>query len=151
MKLIYENKKEKGNMLYQIYVDVEQEYFYIKAGGDIDQDFHTITNLMLLEEVEKYKYSRFIFDLSKQQSTTAQSRIWFVSYVVPKGYAILKNKDIYAAAISSFNPIETAFTHIIMRSINSFNSQINIRLFDLDSVQTAKKWILQGKEKLVIK
>ena len=143
MKLIYEKTQDKGNAIYQIYIEEEKEYFYIRAGGHIDEDFHTTTNLQLIEEVRKYQYPRFIFDLSEQESTHFRSRIWFISYVARKGYEILKGKTIYAAAISSSSPSETGFTHIIMRSIASINSNINIQLFNINGLEKAKNWILQ--------
>ncbi len=144
MQLIYE--KKQGNALYQIFINQEEESFYIIAAGDIDREFHTTTNLRLLEEVEKYKYSRIIFNLSKQISTQVNSRVWFVSFVTPRAYNILKGKPIYAAAITSSNPMETAFTHIIMRSIARFNPNINIQLFNPDDMNKARKWIDQNRE-----
>lgn len=144
MQLIYE--KIQGDALYQIYIDTEKEYFYIRAAGHIDEDFHTITNLRLIEEVEKYHYSRFIFDLSEQKSTHFRSRVWFISYVARKGYEILKGKTIYAAAISSFTASETGFTHTIIRSIASINSNINIQLFNINALEKAKDWILQEQK-----
>ncbi|WP_338762474.1 hypothetical protein WAF17_17700 [Bernardetia sp. ABR2-2B] len=145
MKLIYENIEQEGDASYQIYINHKEKSFYIKASGNISESFHTITNLQLLEEIGKHKYSRFIFDLSEQTSTELKSRVWFVSHVTQKAYSILRGKKIYAAAISSANPMETAFTHIIVRSITHFNQKINIQLFNSDAMESAKKWILKDQ------
>lgn len=141
MKLIYQNKDEKQNAFYRIYIDEQKKYLLISTGGDITQEFHTTTNLKFLEVVEEYKYNSIIFDLSKQKSTQVKSRIWFVSYVTKKAHSILSQNHIYCAVISSSNALEKAVTSIIKNSITSFKPNIHIDFFNPDQLQEAKDWV----------
>ncbi len=154
MKLIYQKEEkeeeiQKGKQpaFYEIYINEEHEYFYINTGGDINQEFHKVTNLQLLAEIETYKYSRIMFNLSQQKSTEVKSRIWFVSYVTKKAYEILRDRKIYAAVVNSSNPLEKAVTNILMRSIARFKSNINFQLFDVTESEKAKEWIIESKNK----
>ena len=155
MQLIYQNKEKEeetqtGKQLafYEIYVDKEYEYLCINTGGDISQEFHKVTNLQLLAEIEKYRYSYIIFDLSQQKSTHVNSRIWFVSYVTKRAYEILRGKVIYSAIVNSSNPLEKAVTNVLMRSVARFKSNINFQLFDGDQLEDAKKWIMERRDKV---
>ncbi len=149
-QLIYEHKEEKGNAVYQIFIDAKEEFFYIRYEGDVSQDFHTKTSLQFLKEVEKYRYSRFIFDISDRKSSHFKSRIWFVSYVTRKAYNIIRDKSVYASVINSSSPIERSVTNIIIRSVSRLNANIKVRLFNANSIEEAQNWTLKDRREMLL-
>ncbi len=147
-ELIYENYDEKNDAHYKLYINQADEYFYIDSSGDISFEFDKETNLRLLEEIEKYQYSNFIFNLTEQKSSAVKARIWFVSYVAKKAYKLLRGKKIRSVVISSSSPLENAVVGIVMRSVGRVIPNMEVKSFSPNSLEEAKDWIIKDGKKV---
>ncbi len=149
-QLIYEDYDKPNDAYYKLYVDTTDNYFYIDIGGDTSLEFDTKTHLRFLEEVEKYQYSNFVFNLTNQKSSTVKGRIWFVSYVMKKGYRILRGKKMRGAVLSSSNSLQRAVISILMSSATRVVPNAYMKSFDSKSLEEAINWIKAGKEETLL-
>jgi hypothetical protein len=147
MELIYQDY-ENDKTFYKLYVDTTEKYFCVQLVGDLGFEFNKKTNLKFLEFVEQYQYSSFIYNLSEQSSSAVKSRIWYVSYVVKRGYRILRGKQIKAAMVHSSNPLESAMLNILMRAIVRLIPSVNMKAFPANSLEEAKEWIITNNKNL---
>ncbi len=150
MQLIYEDYDKPNNAYYKLHVDNTDNYFYIDIGGDTSFEFDQKTHLKFLEEVEKYQYSNFVFNLVNQKSSTVKGRIWFVSYVVKKGYRIVRGKKMRGAVISSSTSLQKAVISILMSSITRVVPNTSMKSFDSESLEEAINWIKEGKDEMLL-